>query len=130
MWTANINGNIKLFLDGSADPISEGPAEKIYLEHCDSHYQVMKRTKISTWFFRQYDASYFPIPFSKGCRIEWTGRIKEIAFFIIFRSESIRSSKGTTFTKNDILLYTSEIEKVAEVFKNPAWSKAFQKPRY
>jgi len=28
MWTANINGDIRLFLDGSKDPIYEGPAEK------------------------------------------------------------------------------------------------------
>ena len=31
--------------------------------------------------FRQFDATYFPIPFSRRCRIEWIGDIREIHFY-------------------------------------------------
>ncbi len=80
LWTAGINGNVRLFLDDMDIPVFEGSAEDFFwntLETLSGNETIMD----SLQAFRQFDAVYFPIPFADRCRIVWTGKIREIHFY-------------------------------------------------
>ena len=80
LWTAGINGDLKLFLDDSISPVYDGDA----LEFFHNTASALTHNRLdTTWnaLFRQFDATYFPVPFSKKCRMEWTGNINKIHFY-------------------------------------------------
>jgi hypothetical protein len=80
LWSANINGSIRLFLDNTDTPVYDGPAEDFFwkpllmLSGSDPGFDY-------SGTIRQFDATYFPVPFSGRCRIEWTGDIRKIHFY-------------------------------------------------
>jgi hypothetical protein len=107
-----------LYLDGSASPVYEGPAEKFIWNTVtaltgDEKYNALEQA------FRQYDGSYFPIAFSKGCRIEWIGELRKLHFYHIQIREYNENLNIKTFTVNDLKLFAKEIESVEKVFKDP-----------
>jgi hypothetical protein len=78
LWSAGITGRIRLYLDDPSEPFYEGDARPLF--HNTLH--VLTSGKIDTDYsgsVRQFDASYFPIAFSKSCRMEWIGNHKRTA---------------------------------------------------
>ncbi len=116
LWTARIEGEISLFLDGAKEPVYQGSAEGFlwnFLEHFAPGQIDYEGT------LKQYDALYFPIPFAKSCRIEWKGDIKKLHFYHI--GVRIYNDKVdiATFKPSDLSLYSKEIANAIEVLKNP-----------
>ncbi|MCX6224102.1 MAG: DUF2961 domain-containing protein [Bacteroidia bacterium] len=77
LWTAGISGKIRLFLDDMNTPLYNGSTEDFFWKTPD---MLTGRTDLAEKF-RQFDAVYFPVPFAKRCRIEWTGNLKDIHFY-------------------------------------------------
>jgi len=110
LWTAGIKGKIRLFLDDTSMPVYEGSAEDFFWKTME----VLSRNAIkmdSLQAFRQFDAIYFPIPFSRRCRIEWIGKIQEIHFYHVGVRLYDNAVNVETFNASDFSKYKSELER-------------------
>ncbi len=118
LWTAGLNGKIRLFLDNFQSPVYEGDAQDFFWKTAE----VMSGSGDSSGFaaiFRQFDASYFPIPFSGGCRIEWIGDIGKIHFYHVGMRIFDHDMKVKTFRKSEFVSYRQKIEEVGRIFASP-----------
>lgn len=118
LWTAGLSGKIRLFLDGRKSPVYEGEAQDFFwktVEKLSGNGLPADYTEI----LRQFDAVYFPVPFSKGCRIEWIGDIKKIHFYHVGLRIYDSGIKVATFNEKDIASYSKELEEVILIFKKP-----------
>lgn len=105
-WSAGMGGVLRVYLDPaghdqSADPgllIWEGPAYD-FLARRSSQYMKSAGLEINAEdAFSQQDADYLPIPFAKGFRITWEGKLDELHFYHV----QVRLySKGTTIRTFD-----------------------------
>lgn len=97
LWTANINGTIRLFLDNTDIPVYEGPAEDFFWNTAEE----LAGIKTDDGTIRQFDAVYFPIPFAKRCRIEWVGNIQQRHFYHVGMRLYEDHVKVITFSKQE-----------------------------
>lgn len=115
LWTAQISGTVKMFLDGKQ--VYNGAADRFFwnfpAEAGDMEGIRMQGT------FRQYDALYFPVPFAKSCRIEWTGDLKAIHFYHVGMRLYDKNAKVKTYRADDPKTYRSDIEHVAKILADP-----------
>ncbi|MHC4124170.1 MAG: DUF2961 domain-containing protein, partial [Planctomycetota bacterium] len=120
VWTAYIAGEIKLFLDDMDKPFFEGSAIEFFRY---PHNRYTRRAdiekKISNKVFQHFDASYFPVPFSKRCKIIWKGDIKQTHFYQIQIRKYEAGTKVITFKGEDIKQCKNEILEIAETFSAP-----------
>ena len=114
LWTANIAGKIKLLIDGKL--IFHDDAEKFFW---DFPNQFSTETIPVTGTFRQFDALYFPITFAKSCRIEWTGRLRDIHFYHIGMRIYDKSVKVKSFSAEDVKLYRADMDRISETMRHP-----------
>jgi hypothetical protein len=80
-WSAGMGGTWRVYLDGSASPIWEGPAYD-FLARRSGHY--LKRAGVDLDAgdaFSQQDADYLPIPFARELKVTWEGRVGELHFY-------------------------------------------------
>lgn len=116
LWTARMEGEISLFLDGAEEPVYKGSAEDFLWHFID----VLAPGQIDyEGTLKQYDALYFPIPFAKSCRIEWKGDLKKLHFYHVGVRLYDDGVNMATFKPSDLSSYSKEIAKVIDVLKNP-----------
>lgn len=77
LWSARIKGNVRVYIDEMESPLYEGNAEDFFWKTPE----VLTGKKTPDNLLRQFDAVYFPVPFSKRLRIEWIGNINELHFY-------------------------------------------------
>lgn len=118
LWTAGLNGKIRLFLDSSS-PVYEGDAQDFFWKTAEV-LSGKEENQGYAEIFRQFDATYFPIPFSKGCRIEWIGDIAKIHFYHVGMRVYDPDVKVEAFSKSHFSDYLTKIEEVKNILKNPA----------
>jgi hypothetical protein len=120
-WTANINGTIRVYLDGADEPIYDGPAERFMHRPYEAFLDgsgVAAETLRGTLY--QRDAAYCPIPFAKGCRIEWTGDQKQLHFYYVqVRKYLEKDVEVETFRADDLKKHATTIEEVSRVLADP-----------
>ncbi len=119
-WTAAINGNVRLYLDGSDEPVYEGSAGA-FLGRTYSEL-AMKSGVIDKPIgdgFRQAESCYFPIPFEKGCRIEWIGDVKKIHFYQVETRHYAEGTPVKTFTLDDMRVHADDIAETLAVLREP-----------
>ncbi|HUX94201.1 MAG TPA: glycoside hydrolase family 172 protein [Bacteroidales bacterium] len=118
LWTANINGDIRLFLDNTDEPIFEGSAQDFFWKTMD---QLSGKDLGSDYagIVRQFDATYLPIPFSEKCRIEWIGDITKIHFYHVGIRVYDPEVRVETFKKSDAGIYLEKLKKVKEILSEP-----------
>jgi hypothetical protein len=111
LWTANINGRIRLYLDNTKTPVFEGDAEDFFWKSIE-----MLGGKAPDFDYRntlrQYDATYFPIPFSKRCRIEWIGDLRKIHFYHVGLRIYDNDVKVKTFSPDDVSQYLLTLKEI------------------
>ncbi|MCO6048010.1 DUF2961 domain-containing protein [Aeoliella sp. ICT_H6.2] len=120
-WSAAIQGNIRVYLDDSEEPIYDGPAIDFlqrpydtFLKGSDVTSDMLKGT------FYQRDAGYCPMPFAKRCRIVWTGNARQVHFYYIqIRKYDSPDVDVETFQADDLKTYGKEIAQVAKVLADP-----------
>jgi hypothetical protein len=87
-WSAGMGGILKVYLDPPANNAAaegtlvwEGPAYD-FLARRSGHY--LKQAGLAFEArdaFTQNDADYFPIPFSRGLKVTWEGKLNELHFY-------------------------------------------------
>jgi hypothetical protein len=117
LWTAGLNGRIRLYLDKQYEPLYDGNAEEFFWNTA-SGISGINNELTSQKLYRQFDATYFPIPFSKGCRIEWIGDIKKIHFYHVGVRLYDDEVKVKSFQTKDISDYANNLKKLRDIFHN------------
>jgi len=88
-WSAGMDGVLRVYLDpagGELDPdkgvpIWEGPAYD-FLARRSSQYLKLAGLELDPGdAFSQEDADYLPIPFARGLRVTWEGKLSELHFY-------------------------------------------------
>ena len=118
LWSAGITGKVRLFLDESDSAVYEGDALPLF--HNTIEALTGKGSEIdNTGTIRQFDASYFPIPFSKACRLEWTGNIRELHFYHVGIRIYTNHANVVSFRKDDLLQIKDKLDEVTQILKTP-----------
>jgi hypothetical protein len=77
LWTANFKGDLRVYIDDMETAFYEGNAEDFFWKTPE----ILTGEEFPAGIFRQFDAVYFPIPFSERLRVEWIGNLKETHFY-------------------------------------------------
>ncbi len=118
LWTAGLEGNLRLFLDDMNSPFYEGNAQDFFWKTIEKLSGKEGLIDFSGTF-RQFDATYFPVPFASRCRIVWTGNIKKIHFYHVGLRVYDKGVKVQTFSINDFQKYAEKIQEVNASLKDP-----------
>ena len=113
-WSAGMNGAIRLFLDDAL--IWDGEAEDFLCARASSMCAACGVPADTARTLEQEDADYFPIPFARKLRIEWSGSLKGLHFYQIqIRRYPVRAIVRT-FGFDDLQPALDEFAATAEVF--------------
>ena len=110
-WTAAIEGKIRLYLDGDAAPVYDGPAARFL----DNPYAALGGDEglLAANTFNQREAGYFPVPFARRCLIHWIGNKDRVHFYQIQIRRYEKDARVTTFTRDDLARYAEAIKAAA-----------------
>ncbi|MBI2425130.1 MAG: DUF2961 domain-containing protein [Candidatus Hydrogenedentes bacterium] len=120
LWTAQIAGDIRVYLDGNATPLYSGPAEAFLRYPYDSFLEGtgLSPADLKNTFY-QRDAAYAPIPFARQCRIVWIGNHRDTHFYQIQVRRYAPGTELTTFSPKDLIAGASSIRKAAAALNSP-----------
>ena len=119
VWTAAINGTIRMILDDSAKPVYEGPAAEFFMHPYRRFCSAAGLDEsLFEGTFQQRNACYFPIPFQKRCRIVWKGNLQKIHFYQIQIRRYAADTKIRTFQAGDLKRYRKTLESTADILAN------------
>lgn len=116
-WTARITGNVAVYLDNNEEPIYDGPANPFFIKSFEAMLNI--EDPPYSGIFTQYLSNYFPIPFKKRCRVEWTGNKNDLHFYYLQIRQYSEGTPVQTFTTEDIKTNTEKIKTISNVFSNP-----------
>jgi hypothetical protein len=120
LWTAAINGQIKLFLDDQMYPLYDGPAQDFFQKTYDSFPEVENLEKeLMKKTVYQRDASYTPIPFASRMRLVWAGNLKEIHFYQVGVRLYPKESAIQSFSPQDLVIYRDSLNEVINALSDP-----------
>jgi hypothetical protein len=133
LWTANIDGTVQLWLDGSSEPVYSGSADEFFRRPLDvfSESEHLNRDNLERTLY-QRDAVYAPIPFARRLRLEWTGNIADIHFYQLEVRKYAPGTRVETFKPEDLDFYRETIDSVTAVLADPdlaAAQQSFGEPR-
>lgn len=120
-WTAGINGDIRVHLDGAEQPLYDGPAA----EFLACPYQSLAEESaidpaLFENTFQQMQAAYCPIPFAKRCRMVWRGEVKKLHFYHVQIRQYQPGVAVTTFTPQDLKTFAKDVQDAARILADPA----------
>jgi len=120
-WTARMNGEITMWLDGAEKPAFQGPAND-FLKAIYPSLEVADGPDAAVYdgSMTQRDAGYFPVPFAKRCRIEWTGNLEQLHFYHIEFRKYAANTKVRTFSPADLATWKKEIQTACEILVKPS----------
>jgi hypothetical protein len=123
LWTARIYGDIRLYLDDITVPFYEGPAQEFFWNTYEALKNDIPVEKLGQTF-HQNTAGYYPIPFAKRCRIEWTGNIDHLHFYHVEFRLYENGTQVKTFQLDDFGIYRDDIKQTAMMLESPdkSWS--------
>jgi hypothetical protein len=125
LWTAAINGTIRLYLDGEKEPVYDGSAFDFFTQT----YKAMAAEDTTDFdgSFTQNMAGYYPVPFAKRCKIIWRGNIKDLHFYHVNMRLYEKGASIKTFSLNDIETFSEEIKTAQQILMNPDSVYSFEK---
>jgi len=88
-WSAGMDGVLRVYLDPGGDelgadkgvPIWEGPAYDFLARRSTQYLKSAGLELDAGDGFSQEDADYLPIPFARGLRVIWEGKLNELHFY-------------------------------------------------
>lgn len=119
LWTARIEGDITMWIDGKKNPVYQGPAQKFFHHTYEAIAGEEIRDNLKETF-AQNTAGYYPIPYAESLRIEWKGDITRLHFYHIQLRLYDKTVKVESFSKADISKYSDVIDHVASVLAEPS----------
>lgn len=118
LWTAQIAGDLTVWLDQEKEPVYIGLAEPFFLHTYEALLKEQARTDW-TGSINQNMASYFPIPFSKGCRMVWKGNLSDLHFYHVQLRLYDAGTRVKTFTVKDIQENQKKLSHAAAILAEP-----------
>jgi hypothetical protein len=120
VWTAAIEGTIRVYLDDAQQPLYDGPADE-FLHRPYARWAEAAGIDQALFdgSYSQRDACYFPIPFAKRCRIVWRGNVRHIHFYEVQVRRYAKDAEVVTFKPEDLKTHRPAIERVAKVLADP-----------
>ena len=120
LWTAAIEGHIRLYLDGQSTPLYDGPAMDFFHKFFDSFSQIegLNSARFRETIY-QRDACYTPIPFARGMKMIWRGDVKKIHFYQVGVRLYEEGTKVVSFKPEDIDSSREVIDRVTAALLNP-----------
>lgn len=127
LWTARIEGNIRMYLDGNDAPVYDGPAEAFFMRPWNVYLKetgLEEKDLVGTFYERQ--AAYCPMPFAKRCRIVWIGDKDRTHFYQVQIRRYDAGTEVSTFSGADIKTFADPIRRAVRVMADPdhAWEYA------
>ncbi len=120
LWTASIDGEVRLYLDGGGDPLFQGPADDFFrrpLEAfpaaADLDSDLLQKT------LYQRDGVYAPIPFARSMRLVWVGNVAHTHFYQVEIRKYVAGTRVETFKPQDLDTYQGDIEEVMAALSDP-----------
>ncbi len=117
-WSAGMGGVLRVYLDPSEDasaadrttPVWEGAAYD-FLARRSAHYFKSAGVELDAGdAFAQQDADYLPIPFARGLRVTWEGKLDELHFYHLqVRLYPKETSVRTFDAKKDVAAFAAQI---------------------
>lgn len=119
-WTAAMSGMLRVYLDGGKHPLYEGPAEEFWRHPYNPFLATagIDPGELAVTLY-QRNAAYCPIPFAKGCRIVWEGRINEIHFYHVQVRMYEEGTKVESFSAETLSKYKGDLETASEMLADP-----------
>ena len=126
-WSAGMGGVLRVYLDppaANADAqdslVYEGPAYD-FLARRSAHYLKLAGIDLEAKdAFSQEDADYLPIPFARGLRVTWEGKLNELHFYHL---QVRRYSKGATVRtfdpKKDLAAFEPQVRAAVASLTRP-----------
>lgn len=120
LWTAAINGTVRMYIDGAEELVHEGSAGDFFHRQYD-HFPQMKAIDADRFGRTVYqrDASYAPMPFARRLRVTWTGNIKQIHFYQLQVRLYDKDASVVSFRPEDIVEHRETIDKVTQALADP-----------
>jgi hypothetical protein len=120
LWTAAIDGTVQLWLDGSDEPVFDGPADDFFHRPLDTWARSgsFDRDLVERTLY-QRDAVYAPVPFARRLRLAWTGNIEGIHFYQMEVREYAPGTGVVTFSPGDLVTYRDTIREVIATLADP-----------
>lgn len=115
LWTAAINGSIRLYLDGNAKPVYDGNANAFFT----NTYQSIGDAGDLSGSFTQNMAGYYPIPFAKQCKMIWKGNLEDLHFYHVNVRLYEKEARVRTFKPDDIQAFGEEVRMTQRVLTDP-----------
>jgi hypothetical protein len=119
-WTANMNGTVRLYLDGAEEPLYEGPATRFFKRPFAPLVEESGLPDSVFGPFAQRDAAYFPMPFAESLRVEWTGKISDVHFYELQVRRYEERAEVETFAPEDLRTYRRAFREVARTLEDPS----------
>lgn len=118
LWTAGISGTLRVFIDSPDNLLFHGKTEDFFRKPVEILTGDNSLGKYAESFY-QYDASYFPIPFSKGFRMEWTGKISDIHFYQVGLRLYDNDREVESFSRENFMKYKAAMIRTGSLMRNP-----------
>jgi hypothetical protein len=118
LWTAQIAGDLTVWLDQQKEPVYTGAAEPFFLH---TYEALLSEKPDAGWTgtLNQNMASYYPIPFARGCRMVWKGNLQDLHFYHVQLRLYEDGAKVKTFTVKDISDNRKKLDQAAKVLAEP-----------
>ena len=133
-WSAGMDGVLRVYLDpterGEGTLIWEGPAQGFLVKRA-AHYLKLANVDLEAGdAFSQEDADYLPIPFSKGLKVTWEGRLNELHFYHLqVRLYAAGTSVRGFDPKADLKTYEAQARTAVSGLTKPAVDAAGEATR-
>jgi hypothetical protein len=120
VWTAAIEGTVRLWLDGQEAPVYDGSADGFFHRPLDAFPQVagLDRDRLVRTLY-QRDAAYAPMPFARHLRLVWTGNLRHVHFYQLAVRRYAPGTSVATFRPEDLATYRETINRVIAVLADP-----------
>ncbi|MBN1422254.1 MAG: DUF2961 domain-containing protein [Planctomycetes bacterium] len=120
-WTAGIDGEIVMTLDGAAEPVYSGPAGEFLADRFGHYARALGMDPDAPGNpFRQVDADYFPIPFGKSLRVVWKGRLARLHFYHLQVRRYPAGTDVRTFAPDDLKTFGGDLDRSRGMLLDPA----------
>ncbi|MDW8078765.1 MAG: hypothetical protein RMJ16_07735 [Thermoguttaceae bacterium] len=119
-FTVGIFGTWRVWLDDQPEPIFEGrPALFIQVPYVPFLERLRVKDPKKYELYHKL-GGYFPIPFAKDCRMEWTGHLPECHVYQFGIRLYEPGTNVVTFHPQDLLTYEATVQGVLEILEDPA----------
>ena len=128
-WSAGMGGILRVYLDADANRDSpstgtlvwEGPAYD-FLARRSAHFLRLAGIDLDAGdAFSQQDADYLPIPFARGLRVTWEGKLDELHFYHLqVRRYSPGTAVRTFDPQKDLKEFETQLRAAAAALAKPS----------